>query len=92
MSCFLVLHLVFDLTFNNQVEDCLIVCPCAFKNIVLSTRGFKNKIEQTRFSKSNQGSQDSSGNQKNVIQGQTLDMENRKTQQEHKVTKIIHTK
>ena len=31
--------------------------------------------------KSDQGSQDSSGNQKNVIQGQRQDMENRHTQQ-----------
>ena len=32
-----------------------------------------------------------SGNQKNVIQGQRSDMENRHNK-EHKVTKIIHTK
>ena len=31
--------------------------------------------------KSNQGNQDSRGNQKNVIQGQRLDMENKQTQQ-----------
>ena len=31
--------------------------------------------------KSNQGNQDSSGNQKNVIQGQRSDMENRQKQQ-----------
>ena len=31
--------------------------------------------------KSNEGNQDSSGNQTNVIQGQTPDMENRKTEQ-----------
>ena len=41
--------------------------------------------------KSNQGNQDSSGNQKNVIKGQRPDIENRQAQ-EHKVTKIIHTK
>ena len=42
--------------------------------------------------KSNQGNQGYSGNQNNVIQGQRPDIENRHTQQEHKVTKIIHTK
>ena len=39
-----------------------------------------------------QGNQDSSGeNQKNVIQEQRLDMENRH-KKGHKITKIIHTK
>ena len=33
------------------------------------------------MSKSNQGNQDNSGNQKNAIQGQRQDMENRHTQQ-----------
>ena len=43
--------------------------------------------------KSNQGNQDSSGNQKNVIQGQRPDMKNRqKHNKEHKVTKLIQTK
>ena len=41
--------------------------------------------------KSNQGNQGYSGKQKNVIQEQRPDMKNRHTQ-EHKVTKIIHTK
>ena len=38
---------------------------------------------KSRFAnlKSNQGNQDSSGNQKNVIQGQRPDIENRHTQQ-----------
>ena len=42
--------------------------------------------------KSNHENQDSTRNQKNVIQGQRLDMENRHTQQKHKIIKIIHTK
>ena len=43
--------------------------------------------------KSNQGNQDSSGNQTNVIQSQIPDI--KKTNEhnkEHKITKIIHTK
>ena len=41
--------------------------------------------------KSNQVNQDSSEKQKNVIHGQRPDMENRHTDKEHKITKILHT-
>ena len=41
--------------------------------------------------KSNQGNQDSSGIQKNIIEEQRPDMEN-KHNKEHKITKIIHAK
>ena len=48
-------------------------------------------IYTTTVWESNQGNQDSSGNQKNATQGQRPDMEN-KHNKEQKVTKIIHTK
>ena len=45
------------------------------------------------MAKSNQGNQDSSGNQKNAIQGQRQDRKKKDTHnKEHKTTKIICTK
>ena len=48
-------------------------------------------MHNMRF-QSYQGNQDSSGNHKNVIQGQRPDMETGKHNKENKVTQFIHTK
>ena len=64
---------------------------CSFHQSVLEI--FISSISnlQNVYIKSNQRNQDSSGNQNNAIKGQTPDTENIQTQQEHKVTKVIHT-
>ena len=50
----------------------------------------KNKVNE--YWKRNQGNQDSSGNQKNVIQGHRPDTENRHTHQRTQSNQVIRAK